>query len=548
MAQRRPISRRFAVKIEAKLNVAKPLPSITPTNTPTISLSPSVTPSITATPSETPSITPTISLTPSITPSETPSVTVTPSETPSVTVTPSVTPSITATPSETPSVTPSETPSVTLTPSITPSETPSVTATPSVTNTPSLTVTPSETPSVTATPSETPSVTATPSETPSVTPSVTATPSETPSVTATPSETPSVTATPSETPSVTPTISFTPSVTPTISETPSVTPTISISPSETPSVSVTPSVTPTIPNRYDVQINLSQQSLTSGKLFKIWYSLDNGATWTLRSSSSTTGLPICGGGFGAYTISNIAEGNNVSIALTTGLDQDISFGVGSGCTDFSTYCGRATFYTLNNLQANTTVIVSMGISAGDLVTCVPPSNSPTPTPTVTSSVTATPSVTPSITPTITPSITPSPGVINVTIEGAVDSTLPVGNYSVWYATSDTYDGTSPFPLGLTWTSLNNNVVLPQCNGTVVVGDIPTIFATTKTIYIQIRDLANTTLYAIKTGLLPSFDPCTFATGIIYTSSLIAGAGPATSLKLVVVNDIAYPPIAPPVNP
>jgi hypothetical protein len=80
-------------------------------------------------------------------------------------------------------------------------------------------------------------------------------------------------------------------------------------------------------------------------------------------------LSICGGGYSAIVISNITAGNNVSIALTTGLDQNVSFGIGSGCTDFSTYCGRATFYTINNLQANTTVVVNMGINSGNLTLC-----------------------------------------------------------------------------------------------------------------------------------------------------------------------------------
>lgn len=67
-----------------------------------------------------------------------PSPTSSPSITPTPTVTPTVTPSLTATPTRTPSVTPSIT--------ITPTVTPSITITPSITMTPSVTPSPASTP------------------------------------------------------------------------------------------------------------------------------------------------------------------------------------------------------------------------------------------------------------------------------------------------------------------------------------------------------------------------------------------------------------------
>jgi hypothetical protein len=79
------------------------------------SLSPSATPSITRTPSRTVSIT--------RTPSVTPSITKTPSITRTTSATPSITPSVTRTISATPSITPSITKSISTTPSITPSVT-----------------------------------------------------------------------------------------------------------------------------------------------------------------------------------------------------------------------------------------------------------------------------------------------------------------------------------------------------------------------------------------------------------------------------------------
>lgn len=83
---------------------------------------------------------------PTTSPSVTPSITVTPSKTPSITVSPSLTPSITRTPSVTPSVTPE--PSPTATPTVTPSITASPDTSPTPTPTPSVTRTPSASPPI----------------------------------------------------------------------------------------------------------------------------------------------------------------------------------------------------------------------------------------------------------------------------------------------------------------------------------------------------------------------------------------------------------------
>jgi hypothetical protein len=134
--------------------VPSPTPTVTPTITPTRSITPTVTP--------TRSITPTVTVTPTKTPTKT--ATVTP------TVTSTVTPTMTKTPTNTPTA--SLTPTPTVTPTVTPSETPEPTSTP----TPTRTVSPTPAPTVTPTPTITPTLTATP--TPTITRTCTPTPSK----------------------------------------------------------------------------------------------------------------------------------------------------------------------------------------------------------------------------------------------------------------------------------------------------------------------------------------------------------------------------------
>jgi hypothetical protein len=84
-----------------------PLPTTSPSVTPSITITPSKTPSITVSPSKTPSISPSLTSTPSTTPpsSPTPTPTVTPSSSPpSTSPTPTPTPSVTRTPSASPPI------------------------------------------------------------------------------------------------------------------------------------------------------------------------------------------------------------------------------------------------------------------------------------------------------------------------------------------------------------------------------------------------------------------------------------------------------------
>ena len=190
----------------AELVIQPPLPTDTPTPTPSHTPLPTDTP--TPTPSHTPLPTDTPTPTPSHTPLPTDTPTPTPSHTPLPTDTPTPTPSHTPLPTDTP--TPSNTPTNTPTPTLTPSNTPTPTLTPS--NTPTPTLTPSNTPTPTATPTatDTPTNTPTPTDTPTATPTATDTPTNTPTPTATPTatNTPTPTFTPTATP--TPTVTLTP--------------------------------------------------------------------------------------------------------------------------------------------------------------------------------------------------------------------------------------------------------------------------------------------------------------------------------------------------
>lgn len=83
-----------------------PLPSASPSVTPTVSVTPSVTPTISVTPSMTPTVTPSVTPSISVTPTIPASVSVTPSISVTPTISVSVTPSISVTPSSTPGFSP----------------------------------------------------------------------------------------------------------------------------------------------------------------------------------------------------------------------------------------------------------------------------------------------------------------------------------------------------------------------------------------------------------------------------------------------------------
>jgi hypothetical protein len=109
-----------------------PLPTPTPTITPTKTVTPTNTPTNTSTPTNTPTNT----STPTVTPTNTPTVTSTNTPTVTSTNTPTQTPTVTPTVTETPTSTPTETPTNTPTPTetTTPTPTPTTTTTPVIPN------------------------------------------------------------------------------------------------------------------------------------------------------------------------------------------------------------------------------------------------------------------------------------------------------------------------------------------------------------------------------------------------------------------------------
>ena len=117
----------------------------------------------------------------------------------------------------------------------TPTPTPSITSTPTITRTPTRTATPTITPTRTLTSTVTPTPTLTPTVTRTATPSPTRTPTRTPTTTATSTTIPSPTPT-SPGPTFTPSQSPTPSATPTSSFTPTITPTPTVTPTPTPPI------------------------------------------------------------------------------------------------------------------------------------------------------------------------------------------------------------------------------------------------------------------------------------------------------------------------
>jgi hypothetical protein len=182
----RPNSESPIYNVSIYIDDDAPIPSKTPTVTPTSTLTPTptntrtVTPTVTSTSTATPtsSLTPTITRTVTATPTKTATPTVTPTRTVTSTVTSTITPTSTVTSTVTPTkpIPPSNTPTSTVTPTITPTSTVTLTVTPTLTATSSSTPTKTITPSITATRTQTPTTTPTTTATPTVTPTQTTCP------------------------------------------------------------------------------------------------------------------------------------------------------------------------------------------------------------------------------------------------------------------------------------------------------------------------------------------------------------------------------------
>ena len=144
----------------------QPIPTVTPTMTPTSTATPTVAPTTTPTQVPTPTVAPTTAPTQVPTPTPTVAPTTTPTQVPMPTPTP------TATPTVAPTTAPTQVPTPTMTPTTAPTMTPTPTATP--TTTPTQVPTPTATPTAPTVP--TPAATEVPSSTPDATPVILPTP------------------------------------------------------------------------------------------------------------------------------------------------------------------------------------------------------------------------------------------------------------------------------------------------------------------------------------------------------------------------------------
>ncbi len=137
-----------------------PVPTSTPTATPTWTFTPTASPTATFTPTVSPTatFTPTLTPTATFTPTTTPTATFTPTLTPTVTFTPTASPTTTTTPTATPTATVTPTVSPTTTGTFTPTPTPTTTASPLTSPEPTAISTPpadsTKTPPASAAPGE----------------------------------------------------------------------------------------------------------------------------------------------------------------------------------------------------------------------------------------------------------------------------------------------------------------------------------------------------------------------------------------------------------
>lgn len=129
-------------------------------------------------------------------------------EQPIPTVTPTMTPTSTATPTVAPTTAPTQVPTPTVAPTTTPTQVPMPTPTPTATPTVAPTTAPTQVPTPTMTPTTAPTMTPTPTATPTTTPTQVPTPTATPTAPTVP--TPAATEVPSSTPDATPVILPTP--------------------------------------------------------------------------------------------------------------------------------------------------------------------------------------------------------------------------------------------------------------------------------------------------------------------------------------------------
>jgi len=326
----------------------------------------------------------------------------TPTNTPTNTSTPTNTPTNTSTPTNTPSETATQTPTPTTTLTSTPTQTETGTPTPTPTNTTTQTQTPTTTTTLTASPTQT--NTSTPTPTPTIT--QTQTPTTTTTLTASPTQTLTATATQTLTPTQTPTTTTTLTASPTPTNTATPTNTTTQTPTPTRTSTPTPSITPNpvCPEQFVVSNspggvfdNGTYQRMysSSGQSFNFGYVVSNRVVLGTAPNGNN------------YPIFEFFDGGdyNTVYALFTGstfvswrsIEQNPSI-----LTSGSTFVGGVQNLSTNSINFGGVLYPPNGQVSGGYITY--PLTCPTPTPTNTQ--TQTPTTTTTSTNTPTPSATP----------------------------------------------------------------------------------------------------------------------------------------------
>ena len=216
--------------------------------------------------------------------------------------------------------------------------------------------------------------------------------------------------------------------------------------------------------------------------------------------------------------------------------------------------------------------------------CVVEIAAPSPTPTPTNTITPTPTLTIGVSPTRTPTSTPTPTVTTTrtptptvtptgTVTGCVDCGLDGYSYiissptpavvppppasvnrngiwvsitntfqsmpvTIWYSVyTGPYIPTQPYPTGFTWTKLNSQLIIPQCNSDILFGWVDLVVG--QSLYLQIRDVSGTIIYQNASGFkdqASSQNPCLSSLlAVGYTNAFGYGASGIINLKLRLIN-------------
>ena len=134
--------------------------------------------------------------------------------------------------------------------------------------------------------------------------------------------------------------------------------------------------------------------------------------------------------------------------------------------------------------------------------------------------------------------TTTPNVTSLGIWGAISNTFSPINATIWYSISTTSNGTQPYPPGFTWTQLNTQQTLPQCNSDILFGSLDLTVG--QLLYYQVRNVSGTIVYqnsaAFKTE---GPDPCTTSLTTSYTTAFSYGGPGNYNIKIRLMNPSTF---------